>query len=158
MCLLTELWPAPSCFFTFKWSLEDLYVPASMLSFREVFQKAHVDMILHKINNISVWWMQLYCKRKGNSFLSRVNRSTGSPESTKSALHHDSMNNSSRIERKDVVVFFSDQLGLRETWHRVANLTTKRLKLLGGVVLGLGVFIDNNASFFVNKSPRKSIV
>ena len=33
----------------------------------------------------------------------------------------------------------------------------KRLsKGLGGVVLGLGVFIDNNASFFVNKSPRKS--
>lgn len=97
-------------------------------------------------------------KRKGNSGnLSRVNGSTGSPES-KSALHHDSMNNSSRIERKDVVVFFSDQLGLRETWHRVANLTTKRLKGLGGVVLGLGVFIDNNASFFVNKSPRKSIV
>lgn len=30
-----------SCFFTFKWSLEDVYVPASMLSFREVFQKAH---------------------------------------------------------------------------------------------------------------------
>lgn len=148
MCLLTELWPAPSCFFTFKWSLEDLYVPASMLSFREVFQKAHVDMILHKINNISVWWMQLYCKRKGNSFLSRVNRSTGSPESTKSALHHDSMNNSSRIERKDVVVFF-----FLTNWGSVKHGTgsqiwQKKTEIVGRCGAGFGSVYRQQCEFF----------
>lgn len=153
MCLLTELWPAPSCFFTFKWSLEDLYVPASMLSFREVFQKAHVDMILHKINNISVWWMQLYCKRKGNSFLSRVNRSTGSPES-KSALHHDFDEQFFKDWTKGcccfLLFFFFWPTGAPWNMAQGSQIWQKRtFERVGRCYAGLGVFIDNNARFFL---------
>lgn len=63
MCLLTELWPARHVFLHLNGVLRtSMFQLLCLVSGR--FFKKHTDMILHKINNISVWWMQLYVARE----------------------------------------------------------------------------------------------